>query len=187
MTKITSSRRDNGFSTVELLITIVVIALIGVVGSIVYMHHHKPSPTPSTTISLAQSTIKIQQLGVQITVPSSLSDLTYADLGNGTVNGQTATIVGLSTKALAAADAGCSTSSAPLGEIGKATGQYPTTSQSGSTGASLIKQYPSYYLYRVLNDTSAVCSQNKNVQTTQQTDLKAIANMNLATAIQPTQ
>jgi hypothetical protein len=112
------------------------------------------STGPSVTINTqsgsttSQSVFKIPELGVSLTVPSNLADLTY-------VLNSSKTQANLSTQNLAVLDPACTASAtvAPLGSILKANGQFPTTP---STTTTLIKQYPTYYIAYV--KPTAACS-----------------------------
>jgi hypothetical protein len=180
-------RRINGkgFSLVEILVIVAVLGLIGVSSWLVYGHYRK-----SASINSNQTIIKLLPLGIQITVPNSLHDLTYTVLNNKHVAYDyqiTAdTIVGLSTKSLTAGAASCSASDEPLGEIGKVNGQYQFISQTLSGGTyTLIKQYPGYFLYYFSFDPDSVCSQSTRKEAAQQADVQAMAKLKLATAVQP--
>lgn len=126
-----------------------------------------PSVSTSTQSSSnsSQSLFKIPELGISLTVPATLGDLTY-------VANSAKTAANLSTQNLATLDSSCTASLtvAPLGTITKTNGQFPASGDSTST---LIKQYSSYYIAYV--KPSASCSsvtQVNNLANTLITDLK---------------
>ena len=177
--------KQTGFGAVlGLLLVVVVCAVVGA-GWLTYSHYHKlnqvkqttnaattPSSTPSTTktpVTVKQSTtvanqnvVKIPELGIQITVPDSIKDLTY-QVHTGTLqNGNQATFAFFSTAALTAADAYCGPGAAPLGSLEEASGQYPSSDPLavGKYG-QLVKQFPTFYISHGV--PQGACSTNSTI------------------------
>jgi hypothetical protein len=123
----------------------------------------KPPVSISTSISTGnqtstqsnQTTIDIKPLGISITLPSSMSDLTYSSStssnGEVTVNFSTATITDEVSTCSASSGQGA------FDSITKADGQYPS---SASSNEGLIKQEPTYYIAYIL--PSGPCAHNLN-------------------------
>lgn len=122
-----------------------------------------PSTTSSTTSTT--TTFQIPELGIEFSVPYIISDITYAA-------NSTKTSVNLSTQTLTDLDSGCTpsaTGTLALGNIYKTTGQFKTT-----TGVTLIKQYPTYYIS--FTEPTGPCSkvtQVASLTTTLETSLKS--------------
>jgi cell division protein FtsL len=97
--------------------------------------------------------IPIKELGISITVPDSISDITYSYesyKSNGTIENARET-VGLSTKSLTdtyASTADCTSfdSSPPLGTLSKVVGVYPEVPNVHNTPGRLVKQFDGYYI-----------------------------------------
>ena len=98
-----------------------------------------------TTQQSNETTINIKPLGVSITLPSSMSDLTYSSAtssaGAVTVNFSTATITNETPSCSASSGQGA------FDSIIRADGQYPSSS---SPNEGLIKQEPTYYIAYLL-------------------------------------
>ncbi|MEO8785021.1 MAG: hypothetical protein ABI221_01730 [Candidatus Saccharimonadales bacterium] len=114
----------------------------------------------ATTPSL--NVIKIPELGIQITVPDSLKDLTYTISNSKLTNGQSFTSADLTTKSLLASDPACTTAKWPLGSITKVTGTYPSKPTNDIAAGQLVKQFTGYYIGNVTPQSS--CSANKATQ-----------------------
>lgn len=87
------SKNEKGFGAVELVLVIVIIALIGAVGFLIYKNKHQPvkvvtikktivassnKPTTSSSqVKLTQKYLDITQLGIKIPLTSSIADLSY--------------------------------------------------------------------------------------------------------------
>ncbi len=128
--------------------------------------------------ALSNSTINISALGLSLTVPSSLKDLTMATNAAPaklTVNGAsvTPTEVNLSSTSLTALDSACSADKAALGILSKTAGQYPTAPTATNSSGTLIEQFTNYYLaYSAPNACAKVASTN-TAQTSLVNDLKS--------------
>jgi hypothetical protein len=116
--------------------------------------------------ALNNSSINVSALGISLSVPTSLKDLTMATNTTPTkltVNGASVTPieVNLSSTSLATLDSACSTAKAALGVLSKTTGQYPATPTASNSSGTLIEQFSSYYLaYSVPVACSKVASTN---------------------------
>ena len=124
--------------------------------------NNKLKSNQTTTINSQSSTnptntFKIAQINVELTVPASLADLTYA-------MNATNTTANLSTQTLTTLDPACTATatSAPLGSITKMNGNFPTTPPANTT---LIKQYPTYYIAYI--KPTGNCSKVAQVNTLQ--------------------
>ncbi len=156
--------RQAGFSIVSVLAVIAVAGILGASGWFVYQHNRtkligaapnsdQAAPAQNqqtaTSPSTNQKTIQLPELGIQISVPASLSDLVYHTTTVTLPNGEQNILAYFSTKALTAADAKCSTDAAPLGTLGRVNGQYPTQSEDPTNVldyGQLIKQFPTFYI-----------------------------------------
>lgn len=121
------------------------------------------STSPSSTSAL--TVFKIPELGVELSVPATLADLTYAvNTGH--------TVSNLSTQTLTDLDAGCTanaTTGLALGNISKTSGKFTAT-----TGVTLVKQYPTYYIsYTAAPSACSKVAQVSALTTTLATDLKS--------------
>jgi len=98
--------------------------------------------TTTTATNTAGNVISIRELGLSITVPDSIKDLTYSYSSGGGVES-----VRFSTKALTdkyASTKECTSfgSAAPLGSLDKFSGQY----KAGDSVVGLLKQFTTYYI-----------------------------------------
>ncbi len=111
------------------------------------------STSNQTSTQSNETTIDIKPLGISITLPSSMSDLTYSlstsPNGAVTVNFSTATITNKVSTCSASSGQGA------FDSITKADGQYPS---SASSSEGLIKQEPTYYIAYIL--PSGPCAHN---------------------------
>jgi len=96
--------------------------------------------------------VKIPELGIQLTVPDDIKDLTYK-IGKTTLrNGNPATYAMFSTASLTAAEPSCGTSFGPFGSLERANGQYPSFTGSNPTPGAPIDygvleaQFPMFYI-----------------------------------------
>ncbi len=102
------------------------------------------STNKQTTQQSNETTIDIKPVGISITLPSSMSDLTYnatSSDGSVTVNFSTATITNEISSCSAASGQGA------FDRIIRADGQYPSSS---NPNEGLIKQEPTYYIAYLL-------------------------------------
>ena len=128
--------------------------------------------------TLANPAINFTTLGISLSVPPSLRDLTSTPNTNPTkltVNGAsvTPTEVNLSSTSLATLDNACSTASGALGILSKTTGQYPATPTTTNSSGTLVEQFSSYY---IAYSAPVACSKTASTNTTQTSlvsDLKA--------------
>jgi hypothetical protein len=142
---------EHGFSLIEASLVFVVIVLLATAAGLVADRQTdsssgqlkpntiqlgtQPSPQSSTPTT---TTLELSALGIEITVPNAINDLTYAapTAGGG---------YGISTQTLTTDDARCvATGNAPpLGDFYKGAGKY-----SGTAGASsrLAKQFAEFYI-----------------------------------------
>lgn len=94
------------------------------------------------SLVISETTISIKELGVSITVPDSIQDLTYTyTLTNGVGSAS------FSTTTITNDYEGCGSSgnAPPLGDLEKVNGTYPSGDQAGP---ALIRQFPAYYIAR---------------------------------------
>lgn len=161
-----------GFGIVEGLLILVILGIIGFTGW--YVLHSKDSANSTysnvaDTINTKQTTntqssttdvIKISELGIEFTIPTTLKDLSYKVInvdysspGNNDLG--TYPTAYLSTKALNTTEGGkCDITSAsvtkgtvpPLGFLTKTTGQYPTAPTADNSTGTLVKQFSTYYI-----------------------------------------
>ena len=153
---------QSGFSVVEIVMIVVIIGLIGAVGYLVFKNHSKNTKNVSSTQNVKTSTqsstkstvtnaniIKFPELGVEITVPESIKDITYSSVNTPTFpQGLSGTIINLSTDSLTKLDKECSNTgmAPPLGALSKVNGQYPKNPTVDNSAGQLVKQYPDYYI-----------------------------------------
>jgi hypothetical protein len=110
---------QNGFSAIDIILVIVALGAIG--AAVYFAVFHKPAPVTKTvtvtktvpTTTTAANVLKIPELGVQITLPETMSKVSYSYESQSTVPGQ----YGLSDAALVAQDPSCTSSNSPLGTI----------------------------------------------------------------------
>lgn len=170
-------KNESGFSAVEVVLVLVIVALIGTVGWLVYKNHHKTTtaaitttsatkPTTSTTTKTTTKTttttpstttvVKIPELSIEITVPNSIDDLTYHYTSSTSGSGAKELTADLSTSSLAAQVSSCTANSSTdsanfdaLGVLGNYQGQF-----SSAPDFTLVKQYSTYYIaYNEPQDT----------------------------------
>ena len=129
-------------------------ALIGMVGYIVYRNHHKTTVATKTTTSTTSTpkattsqtdTLKIPELGIQIVnIPSSISDLNYAITGKDSTGGSIAEI---STASLSKLDQSCSPTGkvSADGTLASYTGIYDANSVPEDNTA-FVKQFSGFWI-----------------------------------------
>jgi type II secretory pathway pseudopilin PulG len=165
----TQENNQSGFGIVELLVVVVAVVVLCGAGWFVYQHNRTKATSadasdtqPTQTTSKQSSTtskspaqvsattvVQIPELGIQITVPNSIQDLTYK-VGTATLHdGRSETYAEFSTASLAAADANCGTNFGPLGSLAKISGQYPTTFDDSDPPieyGQFVKQFSTYFI-----------------------------------------
>ena len=190
MNKLT--KNEKGFSGIEILMVVVIVALIGVVGYMVYKNKHQPNKivtvtktvvtpaskntTPTTTTPQTQTNqniVKFPELGIEITVPDSIKDLTYVtEYQTDSTNGKPITYARLTTKSLEQLDSSCSASDSALGVITKGIGTYPGQNPpTFDNYGDLQKQLTGFFIG--YSRSKAACSQTASTLTvqSQQTDV----------------
>jgi hypothetical protein len=183
------TKNERGLGAVEVMLVFVITAMIVVVGWLIYSDNDKKTPTVSSTTTTAAtsstSLFKIPQLGIEVTVPNSLSGIEYSvDQSRSLSTGQHVQSVTLSTATITKLDADCGDrgTAPPLGTISKTQGKYPANPDVGLNNASgaLIKQFPTYYI--AWDSPQAACSSSMSINT------KALAETNLfSTALKSVQ
>ena len=167
-------KNQRGFGGLAILL--VILALVATVGAGYYVWQNQnkkdktaaqstaqtdqSTPTPPTAQTVAdKNVIEIKELGIKITVPDSIKDLTYTYKTSKAADDREMLVAYFSTQKLTNLDDKCSSSvNAPLGAIGKVNGVYI------AVGAydDLVKQYPSYYLD--YGRPQSQCSDNDTTQ-----------------------
>ena len=108
------------------------------------------------------STFKIPELGIQLTVPDSLKDLTYTIRNGEYDDGSTFIAADLSTKALTTADKNCASSATPaLGGLFRSEGTGPKTATTTTAPPVALKQFSGFYISQSYGQ--AACSTTKTV------------------------
>lgn len=169
-----SNANQRGFGTLVILFAVVAVMALTGIGWTVYQHNRtkeasavtgnnqqatNPEPT-QTTPAPSQNIIKIPELGIQITVPDSIKDLTYRISTGKLKDGRESTAAIFSTTSLAAADSSCDTDFGPLGSLAKVDGQYPNDNPNPLDYGQLVKQFPTFFISA--NYPNAPCSTSKS-------------------------
>ncbi|HSX33118.1 MAG TPA: hypothetical protein VLF91_02150 [Candidatus Saccharimonadales bacterium] len=162
-------RRERGFGTVEGILIIVIFALLGVGGWLVYKNHHqtaepvtttKPATGP-TNNSTEQTAVNVSELGIKLTnVPQSIKDLTYEIVPSG--SNQAYTTAAFTTSSLTKLDANCTS----IGSLNRYSGTYDASTDQGPF--TFVKQFSGFWIAFVHNGVE--CSQEPttlNLQTAQ--------------------
>lgn len=170
-------RHQKGFSIIETILVLVVIGLIGVIGYLI-VGKHAAAPTLTSSTKTSPSTIAskktsptinipIHQLGISLTLPTSLSGLTYYFTKTTFSSSNTTPVLTayLSTTNLTALDNQCRASKGMvLGALSVVQGNYPSSRVRQFQIGNLIKQYPSFYIaYIKKGQTSCMAGQNPAV------------------------
>lgn len=164
-----SVNKRSGFSLVEGLIVILAISIVAVSSWFVYQHNRTKLTNAAagnqatTTPPVNQNLVKIPELGIQITVPNSIKDLTYKIGATMLNDGRQSTYAKFSTIALTASDKNCGTDFGPLGSLAKITGQYPTSFSDSNPPmeyGTLVKQFPTFFIS--ISPSQAACSANSS-------------------------
>ena len=154
--------RQSGFSVIEVVVAVAAIAIIGVAGWFVYQHNRVKvsdaaaggqttnqgtNQQQSTTPPAATTVVKIPELGIQITVPNDMKDLTYSVKTLTMKDGSQSPTAFFTTSALTALDANCAGVNTPLGTLGRDEGQYPSGDPTAALDyGQLVKQFPTFYI-----------------------------------------
>jgi cytoskeletal protein RodZ len=177
--------RQSGFSVTMLLLVVVAVGVVGVAGWFVYQHNRmkitdaaanpnqvSTQQAATTTPPEATTVVKIPELGIQIAVPNNIKDLTYKTNTVTLSNGNKGTYALLSTTSLTAADSKCGASSAALGSLEAATGQYPGNDPYAALDyGPLLKQFPTFYVTYAAPQGG--CATGKSALTAQNTNKAA--------------
>lgn len=172
-----SKNKQSGFKIVGAVLVVAAVGIIGAASVFVYQHNKvqltnaatNPSQalttTPTTSTPAAnQTAINIPELGIQITVPNDIKDLTYQVSTVTLRSGQIATLAMFSTKALTSADPACSAAAGPLGSLERVDAQYPTSDPNAAFYyGQLVQQFPTFYI--AAGSPNAACSTNPNAVT----------------------
>src|SRR5579864_2247685 len=122
---------------------------------------------PNATTSSAgggQNLIKLPELGIELTVPGALSDLTYSfnASANPTTDsyGSTENTAGVSTQSLSGIDNNCSAPASALGDITTGSGEWPPSVDPSKSMAPLLYEAQLPNLWVAYNNAHFACSQN---------------------------
>lgn len=156
--KLVHKSSQRGLGTLEMLLMIVILAVLGGVGWYVYNSANKTkagldkitavsNSSTAATPAAAAKTLTFKEYGVKITLPDSLKGLSYTakPISNG--DGTTSTSLFLNDAALAKSIDGCNTTKGSDGNfaaLGKSTGQFPDEPTPDTGG--LLKQFPAFYI-----------------------------------------
>ena len=175
-----NTNKNKGFTLVEVLLLIVVLILVGGLGYLGFKQVNKKSTTstsstttatttktttPATTPTPNQNIVKIPEMGIQITVPDSIKDLTYK-----AVNVDGVEYTSFSTTTVTNLDAACSATNGAIGGLVKASGQY--SSIGTNEALSLVKQFSTFYI--LFGSPQSTCSMDDNIQSQVTQDLAAL-------------
>lgn len=86
---------------------------------------------------------KFTELGIQMTIPESIKDLTYSVTSGKLTSGQDSVTAYVSTSSITKLDKNCSQS---LGALSKVSGQYPPSPNPENSAGTLVKQFSSFYI-----------------------------------------
>jgi type II secretory pathway pseudopilin PulG len=164
---IKNSQNQTG-SALVIVIVIVAIGIIGALSYVVwktYFQAPQKSNQTSTTSSQTQSnkekvsedsnsTFSVAELGIVLTVPESLHDLTYRYDSDHRV-------AWFSTRSLTEKYEGCSTSGVapPLGALTKTDGAYPENPNRDNSSGVLIRQFEGFYVS--YGSPQSLCSEDQ--------------------------
>ena len=178
------TKNQKGFSAVEAILVVLIIAIVGFVGWFVWHTNQtanknlaSSSSTKSPTFKQLPKTtstttvVKLTKLGVELTVPNSISDLTFSVQKATTVNSEPSQSVNLSTSALAKLDSKCAAdgTTPALGNLSKTNGQYPSSATVDNTSGTLVMQFSTYYIG--YTSPQSACSSKTAAETTATSDL----------------
>lgn len=166
---------DSGFTTVEIILTLAVIVLIGAVGWLVYSNSKDDAPKSTIVSKVNDSSkekstnkkvneLKIPEFGVTLSnIPDTISDITY-QTQPGTDNAYTA--ASFNTKALASKCGG----QGWIGTVNRYPGVF-NKDQENDGQLSLIKQFDGFWL-GILNIGGVPCNENQATITFQQSQIE---------------
>lgn len=106
----------------------------------------------SDTSAKSDNTLDIRELGVSLTLPDSLKDISYSYNGiSDADSSQKVSTVAFSTKALTDSDSACAAAGSvpPLGKFTKVSGQFVKSSTDADTSGNaptLVKQFKDFYI-----------------------------------------
>jgi Tfp pilus assembly protein PilX len=170
-------KNETGFSAVEVLLVLIIFALVGVMGFMVYNNHKKPTTTNATTKTATAktaapaaqiATFKIPELGIQLTnIPSTITNLTYyanapssgVDPNNTTMSQETSVSALFSTQSLTSDDSACSAQNGAIGVLARTDGTYIDNQP---TDMVFVKQFDGFYI--AYNHPQDACSDNSNAE-----------------------
>lgn len=103
---------------------------------------------------------KLPELGIQLTLPASLSDLSYTTMSGKLQSGQAYTVAYVSTTSLVAMDKACDSA---LGALSKVSGRYPATGATPENSIrSIVEQFPNFYIS--YQHPQSLCSDDNSVE-----------------------
>ena len=137
------------------------------------------SNAQKVTATTSNKVVAIKELGIKLTVPDSLNDLTYSYTSATVKDGATSTKIenaNLSTKTITDLfqDNVCSSQTAALGVLSRQDGQFKAV-----YSVTLVKQFPTFYI--AYSTPQEYCSQ-KQIDTRQQTVTQSLADLKSALA-----
>lgn len=176
---------QSGFSVIEGLLIFVIIGIVGFTGWFIWHSKQSTDKTldkgnQSTFVGTAkksvasndtakttndnQNIIKFAEIGIQITVPDSIKDLTYTTEKQTDQTGKPVTYIRLSTKTLTAKDADCDSTGSALGVIGRGQGSYIDANTEANIGyyGMLQKQFDSFFID--YESSHAACSGDTTIE-----------------------
>ena len=188
-------KNQKGFALVEGLLIILILAVIGFGGYYVWHSQHKTTTATTTATSSKKAsasaqktsdnaTVKIPEMGVELTVPDTLSDITYNYSVNDPAGGTPLagdTFADLSTDILDGIDSGCVANSSSDTAAGTALGSIVKGTGQGEKGEdfTILKQFNGYYI--AYAEPQAACGSNSSndgvVESELNTLLKALPNI----------
>lgn len=104
------------------------------------------------------SIFKFSELGIQLTIPESIKDLTYATTSGNIKSGQSYTGADVTTSAIIKLDKSCYSG---LGALSKVSGQYPSSPTPDNSIGPLLKQFPTFYI--AYQHPQSLCSNDDSV------------------------
>ncbi|GEM_PF-1950596 len=168
-------RQNQTGSVVIVVLALVIVALTGAVGYLVYQNQHKAAqastpttaavpkttttPTAPTKTTPSPTTFKVPELGIQLlNVPTTINDLNYAV----TINSSTLSSALFSTISLSNLDKGCSpTGIVSNGALGRNKGTFDVNNDGLFT--TFVKQFPGFWIS--YEHPQAACSDNPAAET----------------------